>query len=59
MTTDELLAAQKVRDLNREAAALYQARLLKERRPEDRPHNPPPIDPPIPMNLAKEFRQTL
>lgn len=59
MTTDELLAAQKVRDLNREAAALYQARVLKSRRAGDQPHNRPPIDPPIPMNLAKEFRQTL
>lgn len=59
MTTDELLAAQKVRDLDREAAAIYKARVVSKRHVEQEPHSRPPIDPPIPMNLAKEFRQTL
>lgn len=59
MTTDELLASQKVRDLEREAAAIYQARVESRRHASDEPHNRPPLDPPIPMNLAKEFRQTL
>ena len=59
MTNDELLADQKVRDLNREAASIYNAGLNLKRNEHTEPHDRPPIDPPIPMTLAKEFRQTL
>lgn len=60
MTTDELLAAQKVRDLDREARALFRNHVEHTRRePERDPRNQPPIDPPLPLPLAKEFRQTM
>lgn len=59
MTNDELLADQKVRDLNREAASIYNAGLNLKQSADTERHDRPPLDPPIPMTLAKEFRQTL
>lgn len=60
MTTDELLAAQKVRDLDREAQAyLRHRREGRAARRERDPRNRPPINPPLPLPFAKEYRQTL
>lgn len=60
MTTDELLAAERVRDLDRVARAYLKDRAdLHEHRTERDPRNRPPIDPPLPLYLAKEHRQPL
>lgn len=61
MTTDELLAAEKVRDMDREARAFLRGRLdggTAAKRERD-PRNRPPIDPPLPLHLAREHRQAL
>lgn len=59
MINDELLATAKVRDMERDTEAFLRNRDLLRVKAEDEPHYRPPIDPPLPLSLAKEFRQTL
>jgi hypothetical protein len=59
MTNDELIAAVKVRDMERETEAFLRNRDLLRGKTPDEPHYRPPMDPPLPLSLAKEFRQTL
>lgn len=58
MTNDELLAACKVRDMERETQEFLRCRSLLKRKDREEPHGRPPIDPPIPLEFAREFRQT-
>lgn len=59
MTNDELIATAKVRDMERDARAFLRNRALVKDAVEEEPHYRPPMDPPLPLSLAKEFRQTL